>query len=807
MPGSIFGNAVKRRFLTKANIIAHIEKAIVNNNIDRLTYYISLIDDINGKYIKSESLTMTFLNFICLVGKLEAFNLLVSKGARIDNDLLPAACYGKNIEIVRELIRSRVNVNDKDDEGFTPLLRLMLPPNPDETTLEIFNELIQNGANVNIVYVGNTSNTSNTTNTTTNYKLVGVSPLMLASKQCDSGKIIRELISKGANIDWTDSHGQTALSYAVPYNCQENVEILMSANANVNIDDNDGITVLMKALSSREENSLELVKKLMIQRPPPIEPIYLKSKDSNGRTNLMFAIDGRSIEVIKLIIDMDTTDINSKDSSGNTALIYATKDRSTEIVRLLLDAHADINIQDSHGNTALILAAQWGLIEMVRLLLDAGATAVINLQDYRGRTALMFAADRGHVELVRLLLDAGADKEIVDNQGNTTSSYGSNLEIRLLLQAERVGKLWKGWDRGDVEALDRVFNPDSFNMSHCPICLKFALRGEGCKYMTHDCASFSQHYNVELYEKYKIRNLADTEYYIQWCTVCGRVSNNHKHYALSRAEGPVPGFQLGVQASYFGDECKPYGGGNEEKAKRYNAIRRKAWEIKDMAGKISDSEAMDQLIIAGWNGPLEPNSVEADLKAKRWLEHPAENFPKPRSGVVNVFLYPDIQVPAERKMPKLIHGENATSMEEGDVLLFFHPKETGESYHETINPNSLTNKEEFIRQLKAFYYDEEEIEHFGRCFDKQCKAILYPIEVKTALELYGPLSEEETKFYNDYKIKFNEKMRVRKGGAVDSMFVELTDGQCFLPPKTTKPKKGGKTRMKKTRKRKTRRRR
>ena len=51
MPGSVFGNTLKRRFLSKTAIIDHIKKAIINNNKDRLKYYIGLIDDINGKYI------------------------------------------------------------------------------------------------------------------------------------------------------------------------------------------------------------------------------------------------------------------------------------------------------------------------------------------------------------------------------------------------------------------------------------------------------------------------------------------------------------------------------------------------------------------------------------------------------------------------------------------------------------------------------------------------------------------------------------------------------------------------------------
>jgi hypothetical protein len=204
-----------------------------------------------------------------------------------------------------------------------------------------------------------------------------------------------------------------------------------------------------------------------------------------------------------------------------------------------------------------------------------------------------------------------------------------------------------------------------------------------------------------------------------------------------------------------------------------------------------------------WNAPLNPERFNAskNLKEKKWLEHPVENYPAAGPNIANMIVYPDIPVPPERQMPTLIDGTNAATFDDGKVLVFNHPvAETGESYHVKVNPDSLCNKDSFIEKLQIYMDPASSGDsHFGYCWDQLCKAKLYPIEVKTALELYGPLTPEETEFCNKYKLKFNEIFRKRRGGGnskeESSIFRPLTDGMCMLPPKgkmsENKPKSSG----------------
>ncbi|KAL9570475.1 hypothetical protein ACKAV7_005406 [Fusarium commune] len=105
--------------------------------------------------------------------------------------------------------------------------------------------------------------------------------------------------------------------------------------------------------------------------------------------------------------------INSKDSSGRTALLWAAEHGHEAIVRLLLDRGAYTEAVDKwEGRTPLSWAAERGHEVVVQLLLDWDG--YIEAADDDGWTPLLRAAENGHEAIVRLLLDRGAHAEAVD---------------------------------------------------------------------------------------------------------------------------------------------------------------------------------------------------------------------------------------------------------------------------------------------------------------------------------------------------------------------------------------------------------
>ena len=86
-------------------------------------------------------------------------------------------------------------------------------------------------------------------------------------------------------------------------------------------------------------------------------------------------------------------DVNSKDRDNQTGLMFAVSHRwSYEIVKLLLEQPSlDLNCVNNEGDTALLLATTNGNVEGVRLLLADPRLNTINHKGLDGRTPVMKA--------------------------------------------------------------------------------------------------------------------------------------------------------------------------------------------------------------------------------------------------------------------------------------------------------------------------------------------------------------------------------------------------------------------------------
>ena len=112
--------------------------------------------------------------------------------------------------------------------------------------------------------------------------------------------------------------------------------------------------------------------------------------DINGKTPLMYAIEGKmNKEILDLLI---THGANIKDvtNTGKTVIMYAVQNSNYHMVRRLCEKGADINARDNNGNTALMYAIMdTNNCMPIKPLLDLGANvgdeSIINMaKKYRG---------------------------------------------------------------------------------------------------------------------------------------------------------------------------------------------------------------------------------------------------------------------------------------------------------------------------------------------------------------------------------------------------------------------------------------
>ena len=237
---------------------------------------------------------------------------------------------------------------------------------------------------------------------------------------------IREFINKGCDINFQIEDGVTPLMMAASTGNLEMVQLLVQTGANVNQTDTYGNSSLMYAalegfwdifdylapLTSPELRGTHLLAAAFDNEHRIVQALigtYINVDayrqkgvwSENGMTALMIAAQGGYSTVVKVLLEASANPNLADEDTGGTPLIYAVESGDVETASLLLEAGADINSQNITGKTALMKAAEFGNVEIAKTLLQSGAD--INIKNHEGKLALNYAQDKKHTEIVQLL--------------------------------------------------------------------------------------------------------------------------------------------------------------------------------------------------------------------------------------------------------------------------------------------------------------------------------------------------------------------------------------------------------------------
>ncbi|XP_018539493.1 kinase D-interacting substrate of 220 kDa B isoform X1 [Lates calcarifer] len=357
------------------------------------------------------SLKMTSLAVQSLFSYVEEENLAAIKAhldkfrdvdSRSDNGQTPlmVAAEQGNLEIVQELIRRGANVNLDDVDCWTALISAAK-----EGHIEVVRELLENNANLEHRDMG------------------GWTALMWAAyKGCTD--VAQLLLEKGANPNITGQYSVYPIIWAAGRGHAEIVHLLLQHGAKVNCSDKYGTTPLIWAA---RKGHYECVMHLLANGAD------VDQEGANSMTALIVAVKGGYTEVVKELLKRNPN-VNMTDKDGNTALAIAAKEGHTEIVEDLLDAGTYVNITDRSGETMLIGAVRGGHVEIVRALLNKYADIDVRGQD--GKTALYWAVEKGNATMVRDILQCNPDTESCTKEGETPlikATKMRNIEIVELL--------------------------------------------------------------------------------------------------------------------------------------------------------------------------------------------------------------------------------------------------------------------------------------------------------------------------------------------------------------------------------------
>jgi ankyrin repeat protein len=152
-------------------------------------------------------------------------------------------------------------------------------------------------------------------------------------------------------------------------------------------------------LNSVKMNDVKAVKKALSNGISP------NSMDLQGNSALALAITEKSLDVIKLLVDTPSIDLERPNLAGETPIMMLAYNDMYDLLVYLVDKR-DVEI-NKPGWTALHYAATNGHERIAAYLLDKHA--YIDALSPNGTTPLMMAARGGHIHVVKLLLDRGAD--------------------------------------------------------------------------------------------------------------------------------------------------------------------------------------------------------------------------------------------------------------------------------------------------------------------------------------------------------------------------------------------------------------
>ncbi|XP_077367163.1 kinase D-interacting substrate of 220 kDa B isoform X3 [Festucalex cinctus] len=399
------------------------------------------------------SIKMTTMAIQKLFGHVEEENLTALRDhldrfkevdGRSDNGQTPLmlAAEQGSLEIVQELIRRGANVNLDDVDCWSALISAAK-----EGHVEVVKELLDNSAYVEHRDVGGWTalmwaaykgrvevakallEHGANPNTTGQYS---VYPIIWASGR-GHADVVKLLLDGGAKVNCSDKYGTTSLIWASRKGHFRCVTHLLENGADVDQDGANSMTALIVAVKG---GFADVVKELLKRNP------NVNMTDKDGNTALMIAAKEGYTEIVQDLLDAGTY-VNIPDRSGDTVLIGAVRGGHVEIVRALLHKYADIDIRGQESKTALYWAVEKGNAAMVRDILQCNPDTETCTKD--GETPLIKATKMRSIDIVELLLDKGAKVSAVDKRGDTPLHIAirgrSRRLAELLLRNPKDGRL------------------------------------------------------------------------------------------------------------------------------------------------------------------------------------------------------------------------------------------------------------------------------------------------------------------------------------------------------------------------------
>lgn len=323
-------------------------EATKNNDIYTVSYLLSKgASPINGLDEWNALFMAAHLGYTRIVNKFIQNGVDVNfKSAEHGYSPLFLAAIAGNYEIALLLLKSGADPNVALHEGITPLMALGISGD-----MKMLRILMDHKADI-WAYDKDEENLYKIAKSSSNTRITELiesmqKPLIKHVTDNNMQEMISYLMIQGMDVNVKDSEGKTALMYASETGNFEMVKLLLNMNADVNMKDSTGYNALMEAIEALNINIVALLIDKGVNVNEYSTRIY--------PTALHLAVTTGRYDIVEMLVYAGA-DVNSKDKNGSTPLMFAVEYGYKDISHLLIDNGAQPSITNNQGESAFEIA-------------------------------------------------------------------------------------------------------------------------------------------------------------------------------------------------------------------------------------------------------------------------------------------------------------------------------------------------------------------------------------------------------------------------------------------------------------------
>ncbi|XP_006860133.1 PREDICTED: transient receptor potential cation channel subfamily A member 1 [Chrysochloris asiatica] len=235
---------------------------------------------------------------------------------------------------------------------------------------------------------------------------------------------LQNFIKKKCRPNVCDDMNATPLHYAAAEGQVELMEMIINDSCCdvLNVKDNYGNTPLYWAA---EKNQVKSIQFLLIRGANP------NLRNNNMMAPLHAAVQCCHNEVMKVLIEHRSTNINLEGENGNTAVVIACCKDNSEALQILLDKGAKPCVPNKLGCFPIHQAAFSGAKKCMEIILSFGEKqgysrqSHINFVSNGKHSPLHMAVQSGDLEMIKMCLDNGAQIELMENRKCTALHFAA----------------------------------------------------------------------------------------------------------------------------------------------------------------------------------------------------------------------------------------------------------------------------------------------------------------------------------------------------------------------------------------------